>query len=309
MKNLMRTIFWAMTLCLALNIATVHPLQAEPSNYKESDFSKEDLDLSGLNEVQKALVLKILNNNNCTCGCAEDTWAHCIKTDIKCSTSRELAKNVARLAKDGRSEDFILGFLAGWKEGGQKAKKGSDDPNKIYPVSTMNAPFKGLKDAPVTIILYTDYQCPFCKTVEATLKSLLAEYPDKIRWYVMNNPLAFHKNAMAAALATRAAERQGKFWEMRDLIFENPAALDDANLVKIAEKLGLNLEKFNADRQDEWLKAEILKEQKQAVENGATGTPALFINGKKFGGAKPLAELKKAVEEALNAPKTGAEVK
>ena len=282
-----------------LTVTAINTVQANPTGYKESDFTKDELNLSGLNDEQKKLTLKILNNHNCNCGCAKDTWAECIKTDKNCPYSRPMGDRVAEMVKVGESEEFIRGFFDGWKEGTQKKGRKDEDPNKVYPVIPMNAPSKGPTDAPVTMIMYLDYQCPFCKQVNATLKALLNEYPDKIRLFVMNNPLSFHKNAMPAALAARAAERQGKFWEMHDSIFESSAPLDDSNLLKIAEKAGLNIEKFNADRNDEQLKAEILKEQEQAVKNGATGTPATFVNGKKYGGAKPLPEFKNAVDAAL----------
>jgi protein-disulfide isomerase len=165
----------------------------------------------------------------------------------------------------------------------------------------MNAPVKGPDNAPVTIIEYTDYQCPFCKRVQPTLHTLFKEYEGKIRFASMSNPLSFHKNAMAAALAGRAAAKQGKFWEMHDLMFENSRALDDASLVKYAGQIGLDIEKFNADRNSEELKAYIKKEQAQAVKNGATGTPAFFINGKKLSGAQPISAFKAAVESALKA--------
>lgn len=277
----------------------------KPTSYKASDYIKKELDSSALDNDQKDFLMKILNNYECTCGCSKGSWANCIKTDKRCPFSRPMGIEVVKLVKEGWSEEYIAGFFGGWRMGMKRNKKGkkSADPNKIYPVTTMNAPFKGPEDAPVTFIEYTDYQCPFCKRVQPTLKSLLESYPDKIRFAVMNNPLSFHKNALPAAMAARAAGKQGKFWEMHYLLFENSRALDDANLVKYAEKIGLDLEKFNVDRKDEKLKAEILKEQQQGVKNNASGTPAFFINGKKHSGARPLAYFKTAVEEALKAKK------
>ena len=106
-------------------------------------------------------------------------------------------------------------------------------------------------------------------------------------------------------MAARAAGNQGKFWEMREILFENSRKLNDADLVGYAQKIGLDIDKFNTDRKDEKLKADILKEQKQAVQNNATGTPAFFINGKKLSGARPLAQFKAAVDSALEAKKGG----
>ncbi len=300
-----------LTIVFSLAATTIHLAYATSITYKESDFNKEELDLSSLSHEQKEQVLKILNNNSCSCGCSKGTWANCIKTDRKCPYSRPMGKKVVKMVKEGKSKDFILGFFEGWEEGNQRRKKKrrNEDPNKIYPVTTMNAPTKGPKDASVTIIEYTDYQCSFCKRVQPTLKKLLEEYPGKIRFATMNNPLSFHKKALPAALAARAAGKQGKFWEMHDILFKNTKALDDADLVKYAEKLGLNIEQFNKDRNNEDIKTEILKEQKQAVKNGATGTPAFFVNGKKLSGAKPLTSFKMAVEAALKDKKANKETK
>lgn len=300
---------WYVFLIMFFLALSVNAAEVKPTNYKESDYRKDELDLSKLDEAQKILVMKILNHNSCRCGCTKGTLANCIKNDKGCSFSKMMGAKIAELIKEGKSEDFAVGFISGWNEATNKDKRRrpKEDPNKRYPVSVMNAPFKGPANAPVTIIEYTDYQCPFCQRVQQTLKNLFAEYPGKIRIATMNNPLGFHKNALPAAMAARAANKQGKFWAMHDLLYENARKLDDANLVKLAEKIGLNIEQFNKDRKDTVLEAEILKEQQQALKNNASGTPAFFINGKRISGAQPLAAFKEAVDEALKASKKGAE--
>ena len=301
-------------LCLSLSLLLLFLPQAQQAlakqpakkTYTEADFSKAELDLSGLNESQKKLVLKLLNEHNCTCGCTKGSWANCIKTDSHCPFSRPMGRKVVQMVKQGKSEEFISGYFAGWREGTKRKREAQrqEDPNRIYPVSTMHAPVKGPAKAPVTIIEYTDYQCPFCRRVQDTLREIEAEYEGKIRLAVMNNPLSFHKNALPAALAARAAGRQGKFWEMHELLFKNQAKLDEDNLVKLAQKLGLDIKRFNADRRDEKLKREIRAEQVQAIRNNATGTPAFFINGKKLSGAKPIQHFRNAIEEALKRAKS-----
>lgn len=307
MRNL-RFAFLATLLVMFSQPLTAAEFKAKkPTTYKASDFTEKELNLTGLTDNQKDQVLKILNEYNCVCGCTKGTWASCIKTDAHCPYSRPMGAAVAKMIEIGKKEANVISFLDTYKRGvenRQGKQKKAEDPNKIYPVITMNAPLTGSPDAPVTIIEYTDYQCPFCKRVQPTLKTLLKEYPDKIRFASMNNPLSFHSKALPAAMAARAAGKQGKFWEMRDLLFENSRALDDASLVKYAKKLGLDVEKFDNDRKSEELKAEILKEQKQAIQNGATGTPAFFINGKKLSGARPLAQFKTAVENALKDKKS-----
>jgi protein-disulfide isomerase len=266
MKNVRSFSLLFLVIILSLTFSIVPVVQAAPKNNKKNNQQKNTLDLTGLKKQQKELLRKIFNQ-----------------------------------IKKGTSDDYVKGFLEGYQVARKQFQKGrkKEDPNKIYPITTMNAPFKGPKDAPVTLIEYTDYQCPFCKRVQPTIDDLLKEYPGKIRFATMCNPLSFHKKALPAALAGRAAGRQGKFWEMHHLLFENNKALDDANLVKYAKQLDLNIEQFNKDRKDENLKKEILKEQAQALKFGATGTPAFFVNGKKLSGARPLAQFKAAVEDAL----------
>lgn len=266
MKNFRFIPIFFLALTFPLIVPIVPIVQAAPENNKKYNQQKNTLDLTGLNKQQKELLSEIIN-----------------------------------LIKKGTSNDFVKGFFEGYQVASKRSLKARkrEDPNKIYPVTTMNAPSRGPKDAPVTLIEYTDYECSYCKRVQTTVESLLKEYPDKIRFATMCNPLSFHKRALPAALASRAARKQGKFWEMHHLLFENNKALGDANLVKYAEELGLNIEQFNADRKDENLKKEIQREQAQAIKFGATGTPAFFVNGKKLSGAKPLAQFKAAVEDAL----------
>ncbi len=297
-------LFLSTVIVFSLIVSIFHTTQAKPTNYKASDFKKDGLDLSGLNEEQTEEVIKLLNNNDCTCGCDFGSWANCIIRDKKCPYSRPTAVKVIKYVKEGKPEDFILGYFDGWKEGNARKRKKSkagkkDDPNRIYSVTTMNAPVKGPEDAPVTLIEYTDYQCHFCMKVQPTIKELLMLYPDKIRFVTMNNPLSFHENAFPAALAARAAGKQEKFWEMHELLFENSGSLEEGVLLDFAMQLDLNIDQFNVDRQDEGLKEEIMEEQKQAVQNGATGTPAFFINGKKVSGAKPLESFIETVDDAI----------
>lgn len=287
-------------LCICVEI--VHAEKLVPTSYKVSDFNKTDLDFSGLDEQQSELVLRILNNNNCLCGCTKGTWANCIKTDIHCPYSRPVGKKVIEMIKAGKSDIYVLGFLDGWGEGKAASKSSgnkTDDPNKIYPVSKMNAPFIGSERASVMMIEYTDYQCGYCRRVQETTKELLKEYGEKLCFAVMNNPLSFHREALSAAMASRAAGIQGKFWEMNGLLFANPQSVNEDGYIKLAKEIGLDIEKFNKDRKDEQLKAEILKEQQQAINFGATGTPSFFINGKKITGAKEIEEFRKTINEAI----------
>lgn len=171
--------------------------------------------------------------------------------------------------------------------------------SKIFNVPVDNAPCKGPADAKVTIIEFSDFQCPFCGRVEPTLKSLEDKYGKDLRLCWKNNPLPFHKHAQKAAEASLAANAQGKFWEMHDKMYANQKTLDPENLIKYAEELGLDMAKFKADLDGETYKAQINKTKAQAAQFGARGTPAFFINGAFLSGAQPLAKFTAAVDEAI----------
>ena len=125
--------------------------------------------------------------------------------------------------------------------------KGPDADKNVYKVAAGNSPSKGPKDAPLEVIVFSDFQCPFCSRVEPSLTQLEKEYAGKVRMVWKNYPLPFHNNAEPAAQAAMAAHAQGKFWQMHDTLFANLQALDRAGLEKYAQEVGLNMAKFKAD--------------------------------------------------------------
>ncbi|MEE9218422.1 MAG: thioredoxin domain-containing protein [Acidobacteriota bacterium] len=175
----------------------------------------------------------------------------------------------------------------------------AEDPNKLYTIDLDQAASTGPDDAPVTIVEFTDFQCPFCKRVQPTLKQILLDYPKQVRLVTKNLPLPFHPLARGAARAALAAERQGKYWEFRDLIFENPRALDEESLIQHARDLGLDVERFRADMSSEEIDQIISVDLEQAKEVGATGTPTFLINGRKLVGAQPLPAFKQRIDAEL----------
>lgn len=156
------------------------------------------------------------------------------------------------------------------------------DYNAEYNIPIEKSAFKGNKKAPITIIEFSDFQCPYCSQLQPTLQEVLKAYPNDVKFVFKHYPLSFHKQANNAAKATEAAREQGKFWEMHDLLFLDFNKLTDDSYTQYAKKLGLNLEKFKADlasnKYDELIKADI----EAARRAGVTGTPTLFINGKRM---------------------------
>ena len=160
-------------------------------------------------------------------------------------------------------------------------------------------PTKGPKDAKVTIIEVSDFECPFCNRVQPTVKQILETYKNDVRLVWANNPLSFHPNAMSAAEAAYAAHEQGKFWEMHDKLFENFRSLNRENYEKWAQEIGLDMKKFREALDSGKYREQIQKEQRLYTSRGARGTPAFFINGRLVSGAQPFENFKRVIDEEL----------
>ncbi len=161
-------------------------------------------------------------------------------------------------------------------------------------------PAKGnTKDAIITIVEWSDFQCPFCSRVNPTIKQVMKEYKGKVQFQFRNQPLGFHKRAIPAAQAALAAHAQGKFWQMHDKLFENQKALEDADLEKYAKELGLNVSKFKKDMAGPEVAARIKQDQADANKFGARGTPTLFINGIPLRGAQPFPAFKAVIDKEI----------
>ena len=152
----------------------------------------------------------------------------------------------------------------------------------VQNISTENQPSQGRQTAPVTVVMFTDFQCPTCSAVHPVLKKVLAEYGDKIRFVVRDFPLTtVHENAYRAALAANAANAQGKFFEYAELLYKNQNALDKDSLEKYAADLGLNQKQFDLDLTSEKFAADVKKDMSDGKNYGITGTPTIYVNGVK----------------------------
>ena len=161
------------------------------------------------------------------------------------------------------------------------------------------APTMGPKSAPIKVVMWSDFECPFCGRVNPSVEQLKKEYGDKVQFAFKHYPLPFHQKAKPAAIAALAAHRQGKFWEMHAKLFENQRALGDEDLVKYAGELGLDVAKFKKDMQDPELAAWVDQDMAEGSKVGVRGTPATFINGRLVSGAQPYPAFKTVVDEEL----------
>ncbi len=183
----------------------------------------------------------------------------------------------------------------------------ADDVERFKIPVTDAQPSKGPKDALVTIVEFSEFQCPFCARVLPTTKQVIDTYGDKIRIVWRNNPLAFHNNAGPAAAVAMEAHAQGgndKFWEVHDVLFANQKALGRAELEGYAEKAGLDVEKVKKALDEGTHQKAIAADQAIASQMGARGTPYFFVNGRQLRGAQPFAAFQKVIDEELATAET-----
>ena len=167
------------------------------------------------------------------------------------------------------------------------------------PVEVGRSPARGPAQAPITVVLFSDFECPFCGRVETTLAALEAAYPGKIRLVWKNFPLDFHATRGRRRGRRSRPGEQGKFWEMRSRLLAAQQQLSPGDLEQHAQALGLDLARFRSSvtspATDEVVEADL----RQGRSLGVTGTPVVFINRRKLVGAQPLAVMKAAVDEEL----------
>lgn len=168
----------------------------------------------------------------------------------------------------------------------------------VVEVGTGGRQARGGKNAKVTIIEFSDYECPFCKRAAATVEEVLKAYGDKVTFVHRDFPLDFHKSARPAAEAALCAGKQGKFWEFNDKLFATQDLSSDS-LKKLGKDMGLDSAAFEKCLGSGEFKATIDKDIADGAEVGVTGTPAFFINGHMLTGAQPAEEFKKIIDAEL----------
>jgi protein-disulfide isomerase len=175
-----------------------------------------------------------------------------------------------------------------------------EDFNKVYDIDISNSPIAGKKDAPITIIDFVDFQCPFCARFYPAIKEVLKAYPDQVKVVIKNFPLSFHPNAKPAAKMALAANEQGKYFEMADLLMQNGADVSEAKVKDYAKELKLNYKQLMNDlkNKDAQYEALIAEDMALAQRVDVQGTPTFFLNGKKTS-ARDFAGYKTEIDQIL----------
>ncbi len=199
------------------------------------------------------------------------------------------AKILERLDKIEANQQKVL---ASAKPGRQRPQI---DYNTVYSIDIGKSAVRGGKDAKVTLVEFSDIQCPYSQRAQPLITQLLEAFPNDFQHVFKNFPLSFHKRAKPAAQACLAAGLQGKYWEMHALAFKNPKKLEDSDLTGYAKEIGLDVEKFEKDLKGNDVEAMIAKEIADARKAKVSGTPTLFLNGKRVKD-RSLEGMKKTIE-------------
>jgi protein-disulfide isomerase len=174
------------------------------------------------------------------------------------------------------------------------------DLSKVHNIPVGSSPVKGPQDAKVTIAEFSDFQCPFCAQSASLVDQVLQQYPREVKFVYKHYPLppAMHPQAMPAAKAAVAAQKQGKFWEMHDKMFQNFRQLTNDKYKEFAQELGLDVAKFEKDFDSPEVQKQIDDEMAVARAADVTGTPTFFVNGKRVG-TRSVEGFKEMIDAAL----------
>jgi protein-disulfide isomerase len=245
-----------------------------------------NVDLSELTPVQKKAVLKIVREQDCSCQCGMKT-AECMVKDPNCSYSRALTKIAIQGVKDGKSLIEISKLM----DASPKAHRPKllEAPVNI---AVDGSPVRGPADARITLVEFSDFECPYCSAAVKQVDIVMAAYPKDVKLIYKQFPLSMHPHAELAAEASLAAREQGKFWEMYEVLFKNFRQLSRNSILAMAKDLGLDIDKFKSDLDSGKYKAVVVKDLADGEAANVYGTPAFYINGKQYNGEVTLAALK-----------------
>src|SRR5256712_2877885 len=276
--------------------ADTHPPVTDPTMVKEIDWT-------GLSETQKKIALKVMNTNDCNCGC-KMTVAVCRERDSSCRRSLIFARTILDALREGKPEAEVARVVKAKADTFVQAKL-PEDSGVAYKIDTSRNPLRGPKEAPVTIVEFSDFQCPYCAGLQSTLDQVLKAFPKEVNLVYKQFPLNIHQYARQAAVASMAAHQQGKFWQLHDRMFQNFSAINEENIKKEAKEVGLNMAEFEKVMQ---AGGPELAGQKDIADGAAArvlGTPTLFVNGKRMQ-ERPFEAFKKTILDELAAAKAPA---
>jgi protein-disulfide isomerase len=225
--------------------------------------------------------------------------AECRVKDPGCFYSRGLALVMVDAVKAGKSDKEVLAAMEASKFSHPPEQKLLEDPVAI-PVA--GSPVTGPQDAPITLVEFSDFQCPYCFLATPQLRAVLKAYPTRVKLIFKQFPLDMHSQAALAAAAAIAAHKQGKFWPMHDALFASHEDLSRPTILTLASAIGLDMKRFEADLDSAETKQTVAQDEEDGTRAGVMATPTIFIDGQHYNGPIKLETLTPLLEAELKHP-------
>jgi len=245
--------------------------EAAPAHTEVKDVTLPGVDTSELTAREKADWSRDVSDLLAPCPDQPVSVAQCVKENRNCKQCLPAANFLLKQVRRGRPRAQI-----------EAAYRNRFSPDAIQNIDLQDSPAKGPSGAPVLIVEFADFECPHCAATRPMLDDLFKRYDGQIRFVYKNFPLGSHQYAEKAARAAIAAHKQNKFWEMEVALFENQANLQPPAVEQLAKSLGLDMPRFMKDWESEAVADFVSRDRKQGERLELTGTPSIFINGRKF---------------------------
>jgi len=232
------------------------------------------VDLSGLTPAQVEVVQRVARDEFCHCGCPH-TLAGCLREHKSCKHAPRMAALAVRLAGQGMTAGEVLKVLTDYYAGFDRSKRAKLDVKEFGPPL-------GKAEAPVTIVEFSDFECPYCQALRPELEKFVRENEARVKLYYKPFPIWSHPRAFEAATAAEWSRDKGFFWKMHDELFEHPHALKDDDLAGYASTLGGDPDDLRKALEQGRYKARIAASQAEARGAGLVGTPTMYFDGRRL---------------------------
>jgi protein-disulfide isomerase len=230
----------------------------------------ERVETNVLTDGERRSWVDLVNEQLSPCG-EPVSVAQCVAENRACGTCVPAARYLVRLVSEGYEKHEI-----------QELFSARFDPKKKVKLDVSDSPVRGAPMAKITIVEFSDFECPHCGAAHPMLSSLLQEFDGQVNLVFKNYPLDGHKNAMPAAMAAVAAGKQGKFWELADKLFEHQRELSPEKIRELAASVGLDMARFDADVASDEVRERVARDKKEGAAVNIQGTPTLFVDGRHY---------------------------
>jgi protein-disulfide isomerase len=279
--------------CLVIGLAAVL-LLALPALAQEAfpwdRVVGAEAELEGLDEASRARVVRLAERAPSYHLC-RGSVSQCLAEEPPDPIAQRLAGFLVRRVRAGDNDGEIEARLL--------ARRLSARPREVAHLDLAEAACLGPEDAPVTVVEFADFECPFCRMSSRMLESIARDSDGQIRLCFKHFPLRSHSRSMPAAVAAWAAHRQGRFWAMHDALYASAPDFSDEAIERAAQQAGLDMERFHGDVSDGAVAEEVMADKYEGLELGIDRTPTLFVNGKRYVGDLTEPELRDRLAEEL----------